>query len=305
MSGSFLLPALVAFGSDEFDVGYRFLLYAALGGFFSIGTLLAIFGRIGELSRDNAIRLAVFSWAGLPLIAAVPLMDVGSLDLVQAIFQSYSSVTTTGAVVFDNLDAVPKSVIVFLAMLQWLGGIATLITVVLVLAPWEIGGLPQVDSASVAASIVASHTRLVRFCWKITQIMLAMTLVCIILLLISGVAPYEALIMSFTAVSTGGVLPTTESPDLMLGNSGMIIFALFLILGSCSIFWIQSYLTLDFRSIFKHRESYFIIAVWVVLAIFIAINLILLAGSAGVLAPQTALVEGLFNARVYHQHLWC
>ncbi|MEM8648919.1 MAG: potassium transporter TrkG [Pseudomonadota bacterium] len=296
LSCSMLLPALVAFGLNEVQIGYRILLYGALGAFISVAILLAIRGRQFGLERNTAIILGVVSWIAFPVILAVPLLDVAQISLVEALFQSVSALTTTGAVIFENVDAVPRSIIFMLAQIQWLGGFLTLITLVLVLAPWEVGGLPQVGSASVAASIVASHSRLVSFCGQLLRIYLFLTLMCFLFLVLAGVSPYNASILSFTALSTGGVVPSSESLDILLGMSGMFVMALFLLIGATSIFWHQDIFEFRYGELLRHRESYFVVAVVCGLSAYIAINLFVAAGSPDVLPRRTALAEGVLNA---------
>jgi len=296
LSASMTLPALIAFGFQEIQIGYRILLYGAVGGFLCIATLLAIRGRLEGIERNTAILLAVTSWIALPAFTAIPLTDLLNISYVDAIFQTISVFTTTGSTIIANPDAVPRSVIFLLSQFQWLGGVATLITLILVLAPWEVGGLPQVGSASVAASIVASHIRLVKFCARIFRAYLLLTVICFILLVLAQVPPYTAMILSFTALSTGGFIPVTESLDLILGSTGMLVLAIFMILGATSIFWHQHIGELNISELKVHRESYFILAAWGVLAVFIAYKLSTAAGNSNFLINRTAMSEGVFNA---------
>ncbi len=296
LSASMLLPALVAFGVDEIQIGYRILMYGISGGFVSVAILLSIYGKTGGLERNNAILLTVGSWMFFPLVTSFAIADLASLSYMDALFQSVSSFTTTGALIFENQETIPTSVLFLLAQLQWLGGLATLITLILVLAPWEIGGLPQVESASVAASIVASQNRLVAFCGRIFRIYFAFTLACFVLLILAGVAPLNAMIFSYTALSTGGIVPTSASVDELLGVSGMLLMALFLVIGASSIFWLQDLFKLKIAKLLKHRESYFLVAVVGGVAIYIGYVLSAAAGSASSLPSNVAMSEGILNA---------
>lgn len=296
LSASLLLPLLVAFGNAETEIGYRLLMYGAFGSFFCVATQLAIMGRLSGLNRNVAILLAVTSWTAFPFLVALPISDVAGLSYVDALFESVSSLTTTGASVFANLELVPKSVILLRAQLQWLGGIATLITLVLVLAPWQIGGLPQASNASVAASIVASHVRLVKFCGNLFRIVLSLTAICFVCLLLSGIEPFSALVVSLTALSTGGFLPSDQSADILLGTSGMLITSVFLLIGATSIFWHRQIFLMRIEEIRAHRESYYILVACIILALYIAYTLFQAAGSSNVLPPITAIGEGVFNA---------
>ncbi|MDJ0614667.1 MAG: potassium transporter TrkG [Rhizobiaceae bacterium] len=296
LSASLLLPALVAFGLEETAIGYRMLMYSVSGGFVSIAILLTILGKTGGLERNNAILLTVGSWIFFPSIMTLPIADLSGIGYTDAFFQSVSGFTTTGALIYENPDKIPTSVLFMLAQLQWLGGLATLVTLILVLAPWEIGGLPQVASASVAASIVASQSRLVAFCGRIFRIYFTITAACFVLLILAGVSPLNAAIFAYTSVSTGGIVPVSGSVDELLGGNGMIIVSLFLLAGATSIFWLQDLFRLDIRKLLQHRESYFMIAGVGVISLYIAYVLISAAGSSTILPVNRAVSEGVLNA---------
>ena len=296
LCGSMLLPALIAFGTGETETGVRILLYGAVGGFFCTATLLAILGRVRGLRRNTAILLGITSWCFFPLVAAIPISDLANLSFFDALFQTVSAFTTTGSLIFENVETVPSSVLFLLAQFQWLGGFATLVTLILVLAPWEIGGLPQVASASVAASIVASQRRLINFCSKLLQTYLFLTIICFVFLLMAGVSPYNAIKFAYGALSTGGVFTASEGVDLLLGTSGMFIMALFFLVGATSVFWHQSIYRLDGIEILKHKESYYVLAAFAILALYIAYLLAEAAGSSSFLSSSFTLAEGFFNA---------
>lgn len=296
LAASMILPALIAFSAQETDLGYRILLYSGFAGFLCIATFLAVMGRLNGIRRNTAILLAVFSWIAFPIITAIPISDMANISYMDALFQAMSSFTTSGSAVFPNLETVPNSIIFLLAQFQWFGGLATLITLILVLAPWEIGGLPQVSTASVAASIVTSHSRLVNFCAGIFRVYLFLTLICFILLVLAKVNPFEAMVFSFTAMSTGGLTPAVESIDLTLGNAGMVIVAIFFMIGATSIFWHQYVYQLQLEELKSHRESYFVLVAWAGLSIYIAYTLSAAAGFATNLPDFRAISEGIFNS---------
>ncbi len=296
LSVSLLLPVLIAFGMQENTTALRLLLYCVSGIFLSVSILLAIFGKTRGLERNDAILLAVSSWLFFPVVMAVPVSDIANLSFLDALFQTTSSFTTTGAMIFPNLETVPKSLIFTLAQLQWLGGLATLTTLILVLAPWEIGGLPQRASASIAASIISSHERLVSYCGRLFRSYLAATVICLAMLLLAGVNPLSATILSFSFISTGGITPVTDDLDILLGNSGMIIGALFLFIGATSIFWHQDVLNLRRLQIMRHRESYFIGLMILILTLFITYFLLNASGTRLRDAGLSTFSESIFNA---------
>ncbi|MEM7290400.1 MAG: potassium transporter TrkG, partial [Pseudomonadota bacterium] len=253
LSGSMIFPALVAFGFQEFGIGYRMLMYGASGGFLCTAILLSILGRVGGLSRNSAVVLALTCWTFFPILMAFPVSDIAQISFIDALFQTVSSFTTSGSYVFANGDAQPRSLVYLLSQFQWMGGFATLVTLILVLAPWEIGGLPQVASASVAASIVASQKRLVAFCSSLFRFYLVLTLTCFFLLVFVGISPFNSMLFSFSALSTGAVLQGEQTFDILLGQGGMLIVAIFLLVGATSVFWQMDIFQLKFSRLRRHR----------------------------------------------------
>lgn len=151
-------------------------------------------------------------------------------------------------------------------------------------------------SVSETASIVASEYRLARFCGRLLRVFGALTLLCFVFLLLCGVTPFDAAILSLTALSTGGIVPTTANLDLLLGSAGMIVMACFLIVGSTSIFWHRHIVNLRFDELRAHRESYFVLAVWIALSFLIFVRLLQATGELPSGAFNAAIGEALFNA---------
>ena len=92
--------------------------------------------------RDGFLVTALF-WIVLGLFGAIPLWITPQLDLspISAIFESISGLTTTGATVITGLDALPRSLLLYRQLLQWLGGIGIIVLAVAILPMLGIGGM--------------------------------------------------------------------------------------------------------------------------------------------------------------------
>ena len=296
LSAIMAIPVLIAFGMQEFDAGIKMFSYVAAWGFLSIGTLLSIIGRNRALSRLGGFFLCLATWILFPAIIAIAIMDLLSLSYVEALFEVFSSFTTNGASIIGNPDIIPKSVISFLALLQWLGALATLITVSIVLAPSGIGGLHEEIHNTFGKSSVASPARLHEFCLKLLQVLTILTSVCFSALLLVGVAPFDAFILSMTALSSGGILPGKENIDITAGYDGMVIITLFLLISATSIFWHKMVAFWQKEYLIKHRESYYFFILWFILAMTFSAAIYSASGSSINSAKINALSEGVFNA---------
>jgi len=296
LSVSMIIPVLIAFGFEEFDAATKLFSHVAAWGFLSIGVLLSIIGRNRALSRLGAFYLCLLTWILFPTIIAIAIMDLLNISYIEALFEAFSAFTTNGASIIGNPDVVPRSVISFLAMLQWLGGLATLITVSVVLAPSGIGGLREEIHNTFGKSLVASPIRLHEFCLKLLQISVILTSACFSILLLLGVSPFDGFVFSMTALSTGGVLPGNGNIDITLGLDGMVVVAIFMLIGATSIYWHRMLVFWRSEYLMAHRESYYFFALWLLLAMTFSSVIYSASGSTASTGQLHVLAEGLFNS---------
>ena len=114
------------------------LLYLIVGG------SLVITNRNVELkiSTKEAFIITSLSWILLSLLCAVPFIYTQSgLSVVDSLFESMSGITTTGATILNNLDELPKGILIWRALLQWLGGIGIVVIALVILPFLRIGGM--------------------------------------------------------------------------------------------------------------------------------------------------------------------
>jgi trk system potassium uptake protein TrkH len=114
------------------------LLYLIVGG------ALVITNRNLDLkiSTKDAFIITALSWILFTLLCSVPFIySEINLSVVDAIFESMSGVTTTGATILNNLDQAPKGILIWRAVLQWLGGIGIIVIALVILPYLRIGGM--------------------------------------------------------------------------------------------------------------------------------------------------------------------
>jgi len=290
------LPVLIAFGMEEFNTATRMFFHVSVWGFASVGILLSIIGRNRALSRLGAIYLCLATWILFPLLVALAIRDLLSLTYIEAMFEVFSAFTTNGASIIGNPEAVPKSVIALLAILQWLGGLAILISVSIVLAPSGIGGLREEVHNTYGHSLVASPVRLHDFCRDLMQIYVTLSAVCFSVLLLVGTAPFDSLILTATALSSGGILPGNENIDVILGYDGMVVMAFFFVISATSIYWHRMVVLWQREYLLNHRESYYFILLWLILAVAFSSVIYSTSSASSNSVHIYAVAEGLFNS---------
>ena len=241
------------------------LLYLIVGG------SLVITNRNVDLkiSLKEAFIITVLSWLLLTFLCAVPFLYTEvNLGIVDALFESMSGVTTTGATTLSNLESLPKGILIWRAFLQWLGGIGIGVIALFILPFLRIGGMqlfhlegddPYDKSLPKMSSVIK----------KIFVIYAVLTAALIFLYYICGMRPFDAISHSFTTISTGG-FSTYDSSFAFFNNDKILLVAIiFMILGSLPFLVLVQTSKKNLFAIFKdHQVRVFI------LILFIAILLI-------------------------------
>jgi len=156
--------------------------------------------------RDGFLVVSAF-WLGLGLAGAVPLMvaDSPHMPLTDAVFESISGLTTTGATVLVGLDELPKSILFYRQLLQWLGGMGIIVLAVAILPMLGIGGM-QLYRAETPGPVKDSKLkpRIAKTAKSLWLIYLIITVACAIAYWFAGMDVFDAVSHSFTTVAIGG-----------------------------------------------------------------------------------------------------
>ena len=295
ISAVLLIPALTAFGFNDTENGFSLLIYAALGSFLSINLLVATQDRGSVLKRSTALMLAVFGWLLFPVALAFPVAGTFGISYSDALFEAISALTTTAADGLGSLDTRPAAAIVLRASLQWIGGLLTILTFLVLLGPTGVGGLPK-TRRSIGEGAGRVATGISRMTSSLTRYYVGATLVCFALLLLTGVSPFDSLILSSTAISSGGYLP----PDGQLFELGtpatLLVMAFFFMLAATSVYWHRMVGRWQIDNLRRHRESYYLIAIMAAISVFLLIIFLTTPGMRQAAGTFSLISEAIFNA---------
>ena len=246
------------------------LLYLIVGG------SLVITNRNVDLkiSLKEAFLITVLSWLLLTFLCAVPFLYTEvNLGIVDALFESMSGVTTTGATTLSNIETLPKGILIWRAFLQWLGGIGIVVIALFILPFLRIGGMqlfhlegddPYDKSLPKISSVIK----------RIFIIYATLTVTLIFLYYICGMMPFDAISHSFTTISTGG-FSTYDSSFAFFNNDKILLVAIiFMILGSLPFLVLVQTSKKNLFAIFKdHQVRVFILILLIaILLIFYFAN---------------------------------
>jgi trk system potassium uptake protein TrkH len=211
LAGAQLVPLAWCFGPDGVHAIPGFVAGAGITAL--LGVVLRQLGGIeGELYRREGVLIVVGAWVLASLSGAIPYLVTGAISSpVDALFESASGFTTTGASILLDIEAVGRPVLFWRSFTQWLGGIGIVVLLVALLSELGPGArfLFKLEVPGPKAAIL--HARVRETAFALSRIYLALTGLQILLMLIVGASLYDALTHTFSTVSTGGFSPYGDS----------------------------------------------------------------------------------------------
>lgn len=185
-------------------------------------------------ARESFLSVGL-CWILLSVFGALPYYISGVIpDFVSCLFESVSGFTTTGSTVLTQADSLPKGILLWQSQTNWMGGLGVLALSLIVMS--SIGGRAQsLLKAEVTGPSPGKMVPRIADSVKIIYIIyVSMTVLQIILLIIAGLKPFDAVIVSFSTVSTGGSALASLSIDSAVSAAVEIIAAVFMLLSSIS-----------------------------------------------------------------------
>ncbi|MBZ0216270.1 MAG: TrkH family potassium uptake protein [Fimbriimonadaceae bacterium] len=210
MGAMMLLPGIVdlAYENDDWKVfaGSSFVS-------FFIGTSLMFSQNvpIEKLSTRQAILLVNLAWLGCAGVGAVPFMLAEiHLSVTDAFFESMSGITTTGSTVVTGLERLPAGILLWRAILQWIGGLGIIVTSLSILPALNIAGMQmfKIEAFDIDGK---AFPRAAQISTALTSIYIALTSICALALWLSGLTGLEAVTHAMTTIATGGFSTSDSS----------------------------------------------------------------------------------------------
>lgn len=135
-----MIPCALVDIVDGNPEAYVFVASAFVTGLIGATFWILSRGRVDRIGQREAFLMTVSVWVFLPAFAAVPFMAVG-YSLTDAMFESISGLTTTGATVISGLAEMPRGILLWRGILQWIGGIGIIVTAIAILPQLRVGGM--------------------------------------------------------------------------------------------------------------------------------------------------------------------
>ncbi len=202
-AGVLCLPAVadLAAGNPEWHAFFTTTIAAACVG---ATLVLATQSERGheKFNVRQAFLVTTLGWVTVCLLASLPFLFTGS-SFTDSVFETMSAITTTGSTVLTNLETLPPGILLWRAMLQWVGGVGIIAIAILILPLLRVGGMQLFKIESSDTSEEKLYTAALTI-GNVFVIYSLLTLACAALYFVCGMNEFDALTHAMTTISTGG-----------------------------------------------------------------------------------------------------
>ncbi len=227
---SMVFPIIIQIIFDELDSSFigASLITIIFGTLFFLSNL----DHDKKLSLQNAFLLTALSWLSIAVFSSLPFIFSNlNLSITDSFFESMSGITTTGSTIITDLNSSPKAILLWRALLQWLGGIGIIVMAITLMPIMNIGGMQlfKVSSGDASEKILPKTKEITL---RLILIYLILTFLCSFFYNICGMKFFDSLTHSMTTIATGGFSNYNESIGYFNNIKIEIVSMIFIILGS-------------------------------------------------------------------------
>ena len=199
--------------------------------FIGILTILANIKKENQLNLQQAFLFSTLAWGSIALFGSLPfLLSNINLSFSEAFFESMSGITTTGSTTISDLDNSPKSILIWRAIMQWLGGIGIIVMATTVMPLLKVGGMQVFQTDSSGTEKILPKT--IEIAFAIISIYTILTLACSFAYWTQGMSIFDSIAHSLTTLATGGFSTHNESIGYFKSPGIEFTATIFIILGS-------------------------------------------------------------------------
>jgi len=185
-----------------------------------------------KLNLHQAFLLTALSWLGIAIFGSLPFIFSSlELSITDAFFESMSGITTTGSTIITNLEQAPKAILLWRAMLQWLGGIGIIVMAITLMPIMNVGGMQlfKISSNDSSEKILPKSKEVAL---RLIYVYIGLTILCTSTYKFFGMGYFDSFTHSMTTIATGGFSNYNESIGYFNSLPIEISSMIFIILGS-------------------------------------------------------------------------
>jgi len=270
-----LIPAICSLIYRDGDL-HIFLLAAFLAGIsgFLLETAFKGSKAIEVIDRKEAFFIAFLCWVVAGVFGAVPYLFVPALsNPIDAIFESISGFTTTGATVISDIESLPHGILFYRSFTQWLGGMGIVILGIAILPKLSVGGVQLMGSEAPGPVTEKLTPKIAETAKKLWFVYMVLSVSLIVLLSLSGMPVFDSIATSFSTLSTGGFSVNNSSIEGY--NSSLIeaFVTFFMFLGGINFLLHYYFLSGKFSKFFKSSELKYYTIIVIVSIFLVSLDL--------------------------------
>ena len=200
--------------------------------FIGILFVLANLEKEFKLNLRQTFLFSTLAWLMVAVFGSLPfLLSANEFTVSEAFFESMSGITTTGATIISDLDNSPKSILLWRAIMQWLGGIGIVVMAITILPLLKVGGMQlfKMEGPDTTEKILP---RTIEVAAIIISTYVALTFLCGLFYWLFGMTIFDSICHAMTTIATGGFSTHNDSIGFFKNSNIEIVASLFIILGS-------------------------------------------------------------------------
>ena len=283
-----LVPAGVDIYYTQTNWSY-FITASIISLFIGLSLFLANNNKIKNITQQQGYLLTCISWFSVALLASLPFILYGSSP-ADAVFEAASGISTTGASIYADVESLPRSILLWRALLNGLGGVGIVIFAIALLPFLGIGGMQifQRENSDVNEKFMPKISYIAK---RIILVYIILNLLCLSSLKLAGMSWFDAVCHALATVATGGM--STKNASIGAFNSASIewTITLFMFLGAIPLTFYHSVWAT--KSLHSLRSSQ--VAAFIKILGFYIICVTLWLWSDGIYDFSTALRQAAFN----------
>ncbi len=220
-----------------------------------LGMWLATKNKKSNVEKRDGYLIVAIGWFSMVIICTLPYMLSGTfVSFTDAIFESVSGLTTTGASVLTDIEATPKGILFWRSLTQWIGGMGIIVLTVAIFPLLGFGGIELFAAEAPGPTSDKLHPRIKETAKRLWLVYVGLTFALMIILLINGMTFYDAINHALTTLATGGF--STKNDSIAHYNTPGIQYPLILFMFLAGTNFGVTYIALKgkFRDVWKNDE---------------------------------------------------
>ena len=229
-----------------------------------------------EIRKREGYLIVAIGWIMLCLFGAMPYMfeEVLPIGVVDAIFESTSGFTTTGATIFNDIESINPALLLWRSMTQWIGGMGIIVFTIAIFPILGIGGVELFVAESPGPTTSKIHPKIKEVAKRLWFIYVGLTITLfLILYFISGMSVFDAVNHAMTTMSTGGF--STKNDSIAHFNSPLVEYPiiLFMLLGGTNYTILYYLFKFRIRKVWSSEELKFYLSFLLILITVVSMTL--------------------------------